>query len=47
MKKHSGGEKKQMSMLSINVLENLNLRVIQQSETLRIVSHIKGKRRVK
>lgn len=41
------GEKKEMSVLSINVPENLNLRVIQESETLRIVSHIKGNGRVK
>ena len=38
---------KQMSALSVNVPENLNLRVIQESETLRIVSHIKGNGRVK
>lgn len=36
-----------MTVLSINAPENLNLRVIQESETLRIVSHIKGNGRVK
>lgn len=41
------GGKKDMTVLSINAPENLNLRVIQESETLRIVSHIKGNGRVK
>lgn len=43
LKKHSGGGKKQeMSVLSVNVPKNLNVRVFQESETLRTVSHIKG-----
>lgn len=36
-----------MSVLSVNVPKNLNVRVFQESETLKIVSHTKGNGHVK